>query len=115
RNHAHYDPRTDCRGPSSSERVRNKKDSPKHALNNGIGSLLPLFHPRHVVISRAPGYVIAPTEPEKTGAPQKLRHFRCLCEPRASPALAGECGCPFCRFWVGLRARAIYLSMIDFS
>src|SRR5438034_4392815 len=35
---------------------------------------------------------------QKRQAHQKLRHYRGVCEPGASPALAGECGCPFCRF-----------------
>ena len=38
-------------------------------------SLLPLFHPRGAMISRAQGQVIAPKAPEKTGAVQKLRRF----------------------------------------
>src|SRR5437867_3488877 len=46
---------------------------------------------------------------EKTGALQKLRQYRGMCVPRASPALAGECGCSFCRFGLSYRQLLIIL------
>ena len=39
----------------------------------------------------------------------KAPPFRDVCGPRASPALAGECGCSFCRFGLSYRQLLIIL------